>query len=168
MNKVKTAIKFLVTLLCLFIAFELLGLIVNIVVTGFQTSRALSHISSNSGSRGYNKSFVEWDERGECLISQTVIVFGSKNKLDIEENISKEFADCQYEIITFDEAIKKGNENSRTADYRPDYGKYKADSEFVKEDSSGSCYVLSVWRKAPFSHNLIGYLINYQPAEENG
>lgn len=166
MNKAKMAVKLLVTVFCIFIAFEILGVVVNIVVTGFQTSRALSHISSNNGSRSFNKSFVELDEYSNCLISQTVIVFSSKNKVGIEENIAKEFSDCQYEIITFDEAVSEVTKSSATTEYSPDYSKYKNDISFIKEDDSDNCYVLSVWSKAPFSHNLIGYLINYRPAEE--
>lgn len=168
MNKVKNVIKILVTAVCLFIAFELLGLIVNIVVVNFQTSRALSHITSNSGSRGFNKSFVEWDDHNESLMLQTVIIFSAKNKIDIEENIKSEFADCRYEIITFDEAVSGDGKNVRTNEYYPDYNKYKADGSFTPKDNKDNCYVLAVWDKAPFSHNLIGYLINYRPAEENG
>lgn len=167
MNKVKTVIKILITAVCLFIAFELLGLIVNIVVANFQTSRALSHITSNSGSRGFNKSFVEWDDHSESLMLQTVIIFSANSKTDIEENIKTEFSDCKYEIITFDEAVKGDGKNVRKYEYYPDYNKYKADRSFTKENSKENCYVLAVWDKAPFSHNLIGYLINYHPAEEN-
>ncbi|MDE6747312.1 MAG: hypothetical protein K2J72_11875, partial [Oscillospiraceae bacterium] len=127
MNKVKTVIKILITAVCLFIAFEILGLVVNIVVANFQSSRALSHITSNGGSRGYNKSFVEWDDRNESLMLQTVIIFSAKNKIDIEENIKSEFAACRYEIITFDEAVKGDGKNVRTNEYYPDYNKYKAD-----------------------------------------
>ena len=165
MNKVKTVIKILVTVICLFIAFEILGLVVNIVVANFQTSRALSIVTSNNGSRGFNKSFVEWDEHSESLVAQTVIVFSSSNKTDIEENIAKDFADCRYEIITFDDAVS--GKNARTNEYYPDYEKYKANADFNKKDGKDTCYVLAVWDKAPFSHNLIGYLINYRPAEEN-
>ena len=167
MNKVKTVIKTLITIVCLFIAFELLGLVVNIVVTNFQTSRALSIVTSNNGSRGFNKSFVEWDEHSGSLVSQTVIVFSSSNKTDIEENIAREFADCRYEIITFDDAVKENSKNAVTNVYYPDYQKYKSDKSFTKKDSKDTCYVLAVWDKAPFGHNLIGYLINYRPAEEN-
>lgn len=167
MNKVKTAIKILVTAVCLFIAFEILGLVVNIVVANFQSSRALSIVTSNNGSRGFNKAFVEWDEHSESLVAQTVIVFSSNNKTDIEENIAKEFADCRYEIITFDEAVKENNKNAVTNGYYPDYKKYRANADFTKKDGKDTCYVLAVWDKAPFSHNLIGYLINYRPAEEN-
>lgn len=167
MNKVKNVIKILVTVVCLFIAFEILGLVVNIVVANFQTSRALSHITSNSGSRGYNKSFVEWDDHNETLMLQTVVIFSSKSPIDIEENIKSEFTDCKYEIITFDEAVKGDGKNVRTNEYYPDYNKYKADRSFTKKDDKGNCYVVAVWRKAPFSHNLIGYLINYKPAEKD-
>ena len=167
MNKVKTVIKILITAVCLFIAFEILGLVVNIVVANFQSSRALSIVTSNNGNRGFNKSFVEWDEHSESLVAQTIIVFSSNNKTDIEENIAKEFADCRYEIITFDDAVKGDGKNVRTNEYYPDYNKYKADRSFAKKDSKDTCYVLAVWDKAPFSHNLIGYLINYRPAEKD-